>query len=238
MSEQIQSTESTATSTTQTSQPAAGTSALASNLAEAAKGQEATKISNAATYQEHAADKLSNVPGKDETKPDIKQTATEEAEYDLELPKDSILTAADLEEVVKLAEEQNLNKVQAEKLLKSREELLKKGMSQAEIKLQEKYKAEKKELESHPEFVGEKKVKSFESINRAISTFGDEGLIKALNRADIGNNVHLALFFKKIGDMIASDSIEGKGTSAASSQGTENKEATLAKLYPGFFENK
>jgi hypothetical protein len=219
------------------SQQSETTSALQSNLQELSKGKEATKIQNASSYQEHPADKLSNAPGKDESQKDVKPVETsDEMEYDLELPPDSILTKEDLDEIVKIAESEGLNKFKAEKLIKEREELLKKGMSKAELKIQEKYKSEQKELMSHPDFIGDKKVKSFESIRRAVETFGDENLIKALNRPDIGNNLALALFLKKIGDMIASDSIEGKGEPAGGGNSSQDKEAVYAKLYPDFFK--
>lgn len=232
-----ENTETTTTTTSTTSEPSTSSSALSSSLADLAKGKEATPVSGAASASTHNADPVSQTPGKDESGKDIPVTKTEDAEYELEVAEDSVLTQEDLEEIVKIAEEQNLNKVQAENLIKQREQLLKKGYSKAEAKIQEEYKKAQSELMAHPEFTGEKKVKSFESINRAVSMFGDDQLIAALNRPDIGNNLALALFLKKIGDMVAPDSIEGKGSQLGAGANEANKEAALKKLYPDFYKN-
>ena len=233
MSETTETTQTTMP--IETSQTSATGSALSSNLNELAKGKESTPISNAASTSTHEADKLGT--GKDETGKDIPLTKTEEADYDLELPKDSSLTSEDLAEIVKIAEERGLNKVEAEKLITERESLLKKGYTKAEAKIAEKYKEEQKALLSHPDFVGENRTKSFESIQRAVSTFGDDKLVEALNRPDVGNNLALALFLKKIGDMIAPDSIGGKGNPLASGGNDTSKEEALKKLYPDFYKN-
>lgn len=235
-------TEQTASTTTSTpnqenSQGTAQGSVLSSNLADLAKGQADKPIENAASTTIHNADPLSQNKGKDEKTGDIKPLSTEEADYELELPKDSTLTEEDLNEIVKIAEEQNLNKVQAEKLLAEREAMLKKGFSKAEAKIQAQYKKAQEELLNHEAFKGENKTKSFESISRAVQTFGDQSLIDALNKPDVGNNLAVALFLKKIGDMIAPDSIEGKGNPLGGAQTEQAKEAALKKLYPDFYKN-
>jgi hypothetical protein len=237
MSGTTEQTASTATLTDNSQSIAPATSALSSNLAELAKGQPDTAVQGAAATTTHHADPLSQNKGKDEKTGDIKPLSTEEADYELELPKDSTLTEEDLNEIVKIAEEQNLNKVQAEKLLAERESMLKKGFSKAEAKIQEGYKKAQQELLNHESFKGENRTKSFESIQRAVQTFGDQSLIDALNKPDVGNNLAVALFLKKIGDMIAPDSIEGKGNLLGGAQTEQAKEQALKKLYPDFYKN-
>lgn len=199
-------------------------------------------LSNASSVTTHHADPAVHTPPKqdDQTK-DIPLTKTDGTndpsmeEYDLELSEDSVLTEEDLNEIAAEAGRLNLSKADAEKLISMREAAYKKGASKIETEYKEKIQKAANEIKSHPDFIGEKKVKSFESINRVVTSFGDENLINALKTPEIGNNLALALFLKRLGDAMAPDSVEGKGATATS---TDTKESTLQALYPDFFKNK
>jgi len=235
MSEQS-NTQTTSTPTSENSQASQAT-ALTSELSSLSRGVQDTPVSNAVSSVEHKADPLSvNTPKQNEQGKDIAPTpATNESEeYEIELSDDSPLSEEDLNEIAAEASRLNLSKEDAQKLLALKESTYKKALTIAEQKQLEKINTAKKEILSHPDFTGDNKIKTFESINRVVEKFGDENLVKALNTPEIGNNLAIALFLKKIGDLIAPDSFEGKGALSAQN---DSKEAVLKTLYPSFYKN-
>lgn len=229
------------TEMTMESSQSSQTTGQTSELNRLSQGQEDSILSNAASVTTHQADSLTTNPpkqnesGKDTPVIKTEQQASEEEEYDLELSKDSLLTEEDLNEIAEEAGRLNLSKKDAEKLLSMRESAYKKGMTKVEAEYKEKVQKSLSEIKNHPDFIGDKKVKSFESINRVVTAFGDDNLINALKSPEIGNNLALALFLKRLGDAMAPDSVEGKGATAPV---VDSKESTLQALYPDFFKGK
>lgn len=210
-----------------------------SELNKLSQGQEGSILGNASSVTTHNADPLStNAPKQDVNSKDIPVSAstTEDDEYDLELPKGSVLSEEDLNEIAEEAGRLNLSKADAEKLLNMRESVYKKGMTKSQSDYQAKIEASKKEITSHPDFIGDKKIKSFESISRVVNMFGDDKLVEALKTPEVGNNLAVALFLKRLGDAMAQDSFEGKGSTNASANSADTKQATLQTLYPDFFK--
>lgn len=210
-----------------------------SELSKLSQGQEGSILSNASSITTHNADPVSRTaPKQDESTKDtpVVSAVAEDEEYDLELPKDSVLSEEDLNEIAAEAGRLNLSKPDAEKLLAMRESVYKKGISKSQLEYQAKIEASKKEITSHPEFIGDKKVKAFESIGRVVNAFGDDKLVEALKTPEVGNNLALALFLKRLGDAMAQDSFEGKGSAGVSDNSSDNKEAKLQSLYPDFFK--
>jgi hypothetical protein len=237
MSEQIESTQSAPTSAT-TNFQATQQTGQTSELSKLSQGQEGSILSNASSVTTHSADPVSRTaPKQDENVKDapIITGQSDEDEYDLELSKDSLLTEEDLNEIAEEAGRLNLSKKDAEKLLSMRESVYKKGMGKAQADYLAKVESAKKEITSHPDFIGDKKTKSFESISRVVNAFGDDKLVEALKSPEVGNNLAIALFLKRLGDAMSQDSFEGKGTSGAANV-ADNKEATLQSLYPDFFK--
>jgi len=225
--------------TTSTNFQATQQTGQSSELNKLSQGQEGSILGNASSVTTHNADPLSNVtPKQNDTGKDIPivSTSSEDEEYDLELSKDSILTEEDLNEIAEEAGRLNLSKADAEKLLSMRESVYKKGMTKAQAEYQSKIEASKKEITSHPDFIGDKKAKSFESISRVVNAFGDDKLVEALKSPEVGNNLAVALFLKRLGDAMAQDSFEGKGSAGASAESADSKEAKLQSMYPDFFK--
>jgi hypothetical protein len=160
-------------------------------------------------------------------------SADEFEEYDLSLFEGSSLTEEDLNEIASEASRLNLSKEDAEKLLHLKDSAYKKAIAQKEQEYQAKIQEARKQIENDPDFVGDKKEQSFASISRAVQQFGDPDLVALLNTPDVGNNIVIAKFLKRIGDAIAPDSLPGKGVAAAPA---EKNSQTLQNWYPEFFK--
>lgn len=154
-------------------------------------------------------------------------------EYELNLFEGSNLTEEDLNEIAAEASRLNLSKEDAEKLLQLKDSAYKKAVAQKEQEYAAKIEKARKEIENDPEFVGDKKEESFASISRAVKQFGDPELIALLNTPEVGNNLVIAKFLKRIGDAIAPDSLPGKGVATAPAN--KSSEA-LQNWYPEFFK--
>jgi hypothetical protein len=165
--------------------------------------------------------------------PKVETPAAVEEEYDLELSDDSPLTVEELNEIAEVASRLGLSKVDAEKIISDREKAFKAGTSKFESAYQAKIAESRKQIESDPDFQGDKKLATFESINRAVTAFGDPELIALLNTPEVGNNIVIARFLKRLGDNMAPDTLPGKGVVSSSS---DKKSGALETLYPKFFE--
>lgn len=159
-------------------------------------------------------------------------------DYELELGEGSVLTIEDLNEIVEFAAEHNLSKEQAEKLIKAREDFYGKGKTDSEKAFTDKVLKMREECQKHEAFATpETAAASFTSINRALSTFGNEELVGALAQPGIGDNIHIALFLKNIGDLLgpAQDTLPSGGQPI----GGETKEkSALESWYPSFYEGE
>jgi len=161
------------------------------------------------------------------------QQAEEYEEYELSLFEGASLTKEDLEEIAAEASRLNLGKEDAEKLLKIKDSAYKKAIQTQEQQFKEKIAKARSEIENDPEFIGEKKEQAFASISRAVKQFGDPDLIALLNTPEVGNNVVIARFLKRLGDAISPDSLPGKGV--INNQSPKGDD-TLRKLYPDFYK--
>lgn len=158
--------------------------------------------------------------------------------YDLELADDSPLSDEELNEIAEEAGRLSLSKEDAEKLIAAREKAYKKGESKVESAYKAKLEASYKEIVSDPMFQGEQKAKSFESMNRAIQTFGDDDLVKLVNTPEFGNNVVLARFLKRLGDVLAPATETLTGGNGSAGQSKASGDNTLKNMYPQFFDDK
>jgi hypothetical protein len=163
----------------------------------------------------------------------IKPAEVVDEGYDLELSADSPLTAEELNEIAETAGKFGLSKEDAEKLISDREKSYKAGSSKFESAYQEKIAASRKQIETDPDFQGDKRLETFASINRAVEKFGDAELVALLNTPEVGNNIVIARFLKRLGDTMNSDSLPGKGVVAPT---VDKGNTALENLYPGFFK--
>ena len=171
---------------------------------------------------------------KEEVKPAENAANVDEfEEYELNLFEGSSLTEEDLDEIAAEASRLNLNKEDAEKLLKIKDAAFKKAISQKEQEYSSKIEKARKEIENDPDFIGDKKDQSFASISRAVKQFGDNELIALLNTPEVGNNLVIAKFLKRIGDAIAPDDLPGKGVTTNPAQ---DNNQSLKSWYPEFFK--
>jgi hypothetical protein len=162
--------------------------------------------------------------------------ATEE-EYELELSENSPLTEADLDSIVKIAEEKNLTKDQATEFLKNVEKARLDGANIAQAASKAESIKQKNELLADPLFsTPEKKMESLQKINTVISKFGGEhrAEIVKLLQGPAGNNKALANMLISIADAGKEDTIvpPKRGGDAPVSEANSH----LKTLYPAFFE--
>lgn len=157
--------------------------------------------------------------------------------YDLELSDDSPLTEEDLNEIAEEAGRLSLNKEDAQKLIAMKEKGYANGKTQVETAYQAKLVAAHKEIASDPMFQGEQKVKSFESMSRAIETFGDDDLVALVKSPEFGNNVVLARFLKRLGDALAPDTDSLTGGKGSAGKPEESHSNGLKQMYPSFFKD-
>jgi hypothetical protein len=218
MSEEIKPTETTSTTSSETVNSQATPSIQADQSQTSSKEPVATIAEGIAKPEE----KKEEAPVADEG-------------YDLELPENSILSQEDLDAIAEYASINGLSKEAAEKLIAIKENSYKGGMDKVQAEISAKHKADFEAIQKDPIFIGEQKAKTYESMNRAIQTFGSPELVEILKTPEVGNNIVIARFLKAIGDAMAQDTIQGKPAVAS----TEDKgNQTLQKLYPEFFDKK
>lgn len=225
--------ETTETQTTNTSAQSTASSATSTT------SQADPKVSSETPVSEKPALSQATQPASAEAKPEESKPATDDAatdefeEYELNLFEGSNLTEEDLNEIAAEASRLNLSKEDAEKLLHLKDSAYKKAISQKEQEYQAKIKEARSQIENDPDFIGDKKEQSFASISRAVQQFGDPDLVALLNTPDVGNNIVIAKFLKRIGDAIAPDNLPGKGVASAPAEGNSQ---SLKSWYPEFFK--
>jgi len=154
-------------------------------------------------------------------------------EYEIELSDDSPLSAEDLNEIAEEASARNLSREDANKLIASREASYNKGVEFKSKEYNDRLVKDYNAIISDPMFIGDEKAKTYEAINRAVETFGDSEMVELLRTPEIGNNITLAKFLKKIGDAMAPEIPLHKGISMEHG-GKDND--SLKRSYPEFYK--
>ncbi len=181
--------------------------------------------------------------------PSSKSTALEEAtkgttqqieaeeEYELELADESPLSQEDLDAIAQFASDNKLSKVQAEALIKDKETLFNKGKETATISQTEKINKMAESFNNDPDFVGDNRASSFESIKRVVQAFDTDGtLFEALKDPAIGHSLPLAKFLKRLGDTMKDDTFEGRGGSTGAKPEMGTYELRAQNMYPDLFK--
>lgn len=188
---------------------------------------------------------------KDEKKPDESGegdqkdgSGEEPQEYEITLSETSPLSDEDLDEIVKLAEENEWTQEQAEAAIKERETYYQRGSEAANRPRIEYYQTQKESFDKDPEFNGEKKVATYQSIAKAVDVFGSDELKAQLSRPEIGHNYALAKFLKSLGDEITKvqnggdgSILLGKGSAGGGESVSEDQQA-LRNMYPDFWQEE
>jgi len=172
---------------------------------------------------------------KEETPPPAETPPAPLEDYDLELSETSPLTEKDLDSIVALAEKHNWTKEEATAFIAEKEEIYNRGTETIRNKAMEAVKAEKDKLLADPDFKGEKLKSSLESIDLVVKKYGSPELAAYL-RGPGGNSLPLAKMLLSIGKLMASDTMQGKGT-GAKAPSANPLEDSYRQLYPAFFEN-
>jgi len=172
--------------------------------------------------------------------PPVTPKEPEVIEYDLEIEENSPLTDDEIQKIADYASKYNLPKEEAQALVKQQESAFSRGKSEIEAAYNQKIELNKKMLNEHPEFSGEKKVESYAAIKKAVEVFGNEELLKTLGSPEYGYDVNLALMLKEIGKMLMPEVLPGQGTSTAHANGNSDAqkeyEERMKARYPRFFK--
>lgn len=236
--------ETTTPATSQTTEPKTTTEVSTSSSAEpSVLDIEAKKVETPAEDTTEVAEEEIKLVVPEEENPVSTPEKTEEKkeevpasddEYELELPEGSILTEADLDEIVAIAEELDLSKEAAEKLLKDRESVYKKGVEATTSEAKRVFEAEKQKLLDDPAFKGEKLVESLDTIDLAVQKLGGDEMREFL-KGPAGNSLPLAKFLLRVGKALKPDNFVGRSSSATPSA-TRTQGDALKDMYPTFFE--
>jgi hypothetical protein len=230
---QTPTTNSAATTTT-VETPSVNTSSPAP--VETAPVTEAPKIAEPpkSALDELGALKDKPVQAADDKKLDPKTDAPP-AEYELTLSDKSPLDEKDLDEVVSLAEKYKWTKEEAEAYITKKEDIYNRGIEGVKKQAENAINAEKEKFLKDPDFKGDKLVDSLNSIDLVVSKYGDADL-RAYLKGPGGNSLALAKMLLRVGNLMKSDTMQGKGTSTPEPKG-DSREQALSKLYPSFFDS-
>lgn len=160
------------------------------------------------------------------------------AEYDIEVADDSPLSDAELDGIAAHASKFGLSKEEAQALVLAQEGLYVKGKTAAETAYSQKMEQHRTALNAHPDFSGEKRATSWDSVSLAVNTFGTPKMIELLKTPEFGYDVELALFFKKLGDSMKPEGFVPGGTNAPANANIDAEDAKLRRNYPALFENE
>jgi hypothetical protein len=187
--------------------------------------------STSTSSEEPTALSAIEVPAKKEEAPAVE-------EYELSLGENSILSEEDLDAIVKIAEEKNLTKEQAEALLADTEASYKKGYDKFQTKYISENNAARAKLIADPDFATpEKSTENLGKIAKVVEMFGGEhkeGMIELL-KSPAGNSLALAKFLINIAKAGESDTPQGKGFAGDKPEASSKAEA-LKKMYPSFYK--
>ena len=155
--------------------------------------------------------------------------------YDLTLAEGSPLSEEDLNVIAEYASEHGLTEAQAKKLVEIKEGAFKKGETTYKNAEEAKILKSRAELKAAPEFSGEAATQSWESVGRAIETFGDDAVKELFNTPGIGDNLVLARFLKKIGDAMAPDAAPPAGSGVNIGEKGAAGQTVAQRMYPEYF---
>lgn len=127
--------------------------------------------------------------------------------YELVLPKDSKLTAADVERISAEAKERGLSNEDAQALLERDSKTIGSYVESQTAKLIETSKQWKQDASVDPEIGGNDFGEKSEVAKRVVSRFATVGFKKALDESGFGNHPELIRIFYRIGKMMTDDQL-------------------------------
>lgn len=139
-----------------------------------------------------------------------------EIKYELKLPKDSLLDAAQVEEVASFAKEKNLPPDVAQAILDKRDLAVRSYRDAQEANLK-KISSEQwpAELKAHPDFGGKRFNETVELAKRAFHAYADKNLIAEMDRTGLGNHPAHLIAWARVGRAMQDDRIIPTGSPAS-----------------------
>lgn len=162
-------------------------------------------------------------------------------EYELEVDENSPLTEEELLGIAKYAEKYGLSKEDAQAIVASQEASYRKAQTAVETHYTQQIEQRRQQLNSHPDFSGEKAKDSWASVKLAAEAFGSPELMAALSDPNKhGYDLSVALVLKNIGDQLRPEGAPpGKGVHVpAFVKAQTEEEARLRRQYPSFYKDE
>ncbi len=167
--------------------------------------------------------------------------AQEPQGYEIELAENSPLTEAEVQAVVAYAEKYQLSKEDAQAIIESQEASYTRAQAEVNSHYTAQTEQRRTQLNSHPDFSGDKAAESWESVNIAVQAFGTPELVAALKDPNKhGYDLSVALMLKNIGDQLKPETVPaGKSVALPAFKQAENEaDAKARRLYPDLFINE
>ena len=155
-----------------------------------------------------------------------KDEADKEIEYDLKMPKDTLLQESIVEEIVSIAKEQGLSNEQAQKVLDMQSEAVSKYHTKLESDFNTQVKEWGEELRADKDIGGEHLKQNVEYARRTVIKFGGEEFLNELDQTGYGNHPGLFKMLARMGyELEARENISGGKPPA--------KEVSMAEKFYG-----
>jgi len=173
----------------------------------------------------------------DKTVDEVKETSTDEkpvdekpkddepVEYDLALPKDSLMEPSVVDDIKTFAKENGLSNEAAQELIDSRSEAIAKYSEGQEERANETVEEIRKdwveEAKADKEIGGEKYKETQELSMRVVERFGDDELKDILEKTGFGDNKAFIKIMSKIGSAMSEDELVIPGSQVSGGERTQ-----------------
>lgn len=138
---------------------------------------------------------------------DVKPESKVPEKYDLKLPEGSLLEEGAIERISAFAKQKGLTNDQAQSLLEEQNSAVSGYQGRIMEAHNKQVDAWAKEVEADPEVGGENYKKNVELASRVVKRFGDEELVKQLNKTGYGNYPGLVKLMTRIGKAMSEDQL-------------------------------
>jgi len=168
-----------------------------------------------------------------------KATAVETEEgFEITLAEDSPLSDADLDDIFALAEKKNLDKDETMALIKNKEDFYNRGRDTVMGQAQKVLKAQEDAYLADPLFsTPAARIANEAKIDSALKKFGTPAMQEKFLNSHLKNDLELAKFFHKIGEIMEGDEIRMSGAShRAPTEVVDTRESRLMASYPEHFK--
>lgn len=136
----------------------------------------------------------------------------EEVKYDLKLPEGTLLTQAEVDEIVSFSKEQGLSQEFAQKLVEREHKILANYKDNQEQQYEQMRDILFKQVESDKELGGENLKTTAELAKRALNKFAPDSIKKFFAESPYGNHPEIIRMFSNIGKSMQDDKLVLSGT--------------------------